>query len=128
MTEKIKLAHLDIAKMSKEDIIEAIEFLDLLCSNALMKVTDYGELGFMNKEYPNKHHICVDFKVWLNTAHSSWQKDKEANLNYIERIENFLKFIKDHAYRVEPLSDEEFKADLGPILEKLKEIEKNEEK
>lgn len=123
MTEKIKLAHLDIDKMSKEDIIEAIEFLDLLCSNALMKVTDYGKLGFMNEEYPNKHHICVDFKVWLNTAHSSWQKDKEANLNYIERIENFLKFIKDHAYRVEPLNDKEFRAVLGPILEKLKEIE-----
>ena len=123
MTEKIKPAHLDIDKMSKEDIIEAVEFLDLLCSNALMKVTDYGELGFMDKANPKKHHICVEFNVWLNT--SCFIKDDKKRLEQIERIERFIDFIHKHAYRVEPLSDEEFRAILMPVLEKLKEIEKN---
>ena len=121
MTEKIKPAHLDIGKMSKEDIIEAVEFLDLLCSNALMKVTDYGELGFMDKANPKKHHICVEFNVWLNTA--CFIKDDKKRLKKIEKIERFIEFIHKHAYRVEPLSDEEFKAILTPVLEKLKEIE-----
>lgn len=123
MTEKIKPAHLDIGKMSKEDIIEAVEFLDLLCSNALMKVTNYGELGFMDKANPKKHHICVEFNVWLNT--SCFIKDDKKRLEQIEHIERFIKFIKKQHYRVKPLSDEEFKAVLTPVLEKLKEIEKN---
>lgn len=126
MTEKIKPAHLDIDKMSKEDIIEAVEFLDLLCSNALMKVTDYGELGFMDKANPKKHHICVEFNVWLNT--SCFIKDDKKRLEQIERIERFIKFIKKQHYRVEPLSDEEFRTILTPLIKKLKEIEDNEKK
>lgn len=125
MTEKIKPAHLDIAKMSKEDIMEAVEFLDLLCSNALMKATDYGELGFMDKANPKKHHICVEFNVWLNTA--CFIKDDKKRLKKIEKIERFIEFIHKRAYRVEPLSDEEFRAVLGPILEKLNEVKENEE-
>ncbi len=123
MTEKIKPAHLDIAKMTKKDIVEAIELLDLICSHALMKVTDYGELGGMDETNPKKHHICVDFNVWLNTA--CLIKDNKKRLEHIERIERFIDFIHKHAYRVEPLSDEEFRTLLTPVLEKLKEIEKN---
>ena len=68
MTTKTKVNHLDISKMTKKDIIEAVELLDLICSNALMTVSDYGELGNMDKANSTKHHICVDFSVWLNTA------------------------------------------------------------
>ena len=124
MTTKTKVNHLDISKMTKKDIVEAIEFLDLICSHALMKVTDYGELGGMDETNPKKHHICVDFSVWLNT--SCFIKDGKKRLEHIERIERFIDFIHKHAYRVEPLSDEEFKACLGPILEKIKEIEEGE--
>ena len=121
MTTKTKVKHLDITKMSVEDIIEAVELLDLICSNALMKVSDYGELGGMDEANPKKHHICVDFNVWLNTA--CFIKDAKKRLEYIERIERFIEFIHKHAYRVEPLSDEEFRAVLRPVLEKLKDIE-----
>ena len=123
MTTKNEVNHLDISKMSVEDIIEAIEFLDLICSHALMTVSDYGELGGMDKANSTKHHICVDFSVWLNTA--CLIKDNKKRLEHIERIERFIDFIHKHAYRVEPLSDEEFRAILMPVLEKLKEIEKN---
>ena len=124
MTTKTKVNHLDISKMTKKDIVEAIEFLDLICSHALMTVSDYGELGNMDKANSTKHHICVDFNVWLNTA--CFIKDNKNRLEHIERIERFIDFIHKHAYRVEPLSDEEFKACLGPILEKIKEIEEGE--
>ena len=124
MTTKTKVNHLDISKMTKKDIVEAIELLDLICSHALMTVSDYGELGNMDKANSTKHHICVDFSVWLNT--SCFIKDGKKRLEHIERIERFIDFIHKHAYRVEPLSDEEFKACLGPILEKLKEIEEGE--
>ena len=123
MTTKTKVNHLDISKMTKKDIIEAIEFLDLICSHALMTVSDYGELGNMDKANSTKHHICVDFSVWLNTA--CFIKDGKKRLEHIERIERFIDFIHKHAYRVEPLSDEEFRTLLTPVLEKLKEIEKN---
>lgn len=124
MTTKTKVNHLDISKMTKKDIVEAIEFLDLICSHALMTVSDYGELGNMDKANSTKHHICVDFSVWLNTA--CLIRDNKKRLEHIERIERFIDFIHKHAYRVKPLSDEEFKACLGPILEKLKEIEEGE--
>ena len=75
MTTKTKVNHLDIAKMTKKDIVEAIEFLDLICSHALMTVSDYGELGNMDKANSTKHHICVDFSVWLNTAILNVLKD-----------------------------------------------------
>lgn len=126
MTRYKEVSHLDIEKMSQEEIIEAIEFLDLLCSNAKMKVTDYGELGFMDKDNPTKHHICIDFNVWLNTA--CFKKGK-AKLEYIERIERFIKFIDKHAYRVNPISDEEFREVLMPLIEKIKkEVNKDDKK
>lgn len=125
MTTKTKVNHLDISKMSVEDIVEAIEFLDLICSHALMTVSDYGELGGMDKANRTKHHICVDFSVWLNT--SCFIKNNKKRLEHIERIEKFIDFIHKHAielnHRVEPLSDEEFREILMPVLEKLKELE-----
>lgn len=121
MTTKTKVNHLDISKMTKKDIVEAIEFLDLICSHALMTVSDYGELGGMDKANRTKHHICVDFSVWLNT--SCFIKDNKKRLEHIERIERFIDFIHKYAYRVEPLSNEEFRAILMPVLEKLKEVE-----
>lgn len=120
MTTKKQVAHLDIEKMSKEDIIEALELFDFICSHALMKVCDYGELEFMSRDNPTKHHITVDFNVWLNTA--CYKRGKK-ELEHIEKVERFIKFINEHAYRVEPLSDEEFRKVLMPIIEKLKEQE-----
>lgn len=120
MTSKKQVAHLDFEKMSKEEIIEALELFDFICSHALMKVSDYGELGFMSRDNPTKHHITVDFNVWLNT--SCFKRGKK-ELEHIEKVERFIKFINEHAYRVEPLNDEEFRKVLTPIIEKLKVME-----
>lgn len=120
MTTKKQVAHLDFEKASKEKIIEALELFDFICSHALMKVSDYGELGFMSRDNPTKHHITVDFNVWLNTACC---KRGKKELEHIEKVERFIKFINEHAYRVEPLSDEEFREILTPIIKKLKVME-----